>query len=67
MTLEEIKDSTKDILLAKDVCELLKCNPDTLRRQAQQDPSMLGFPTIVMGTRVKIPRIPFIKYIEGEV
>jgi hypothetical protein len=31
-----------------------------------QDPSKLGFPVIVAGRRVKVPKAPFIKYMRGE-
>ena len=66
MTLEEIKESAKDILTCADVAPVLKCSPYTLHMQAQQRPDMLKFPVICMGNRVKIPRIPFIKFMEGE-
>lgn len=66
MKLQEIKESNKDILTCTDVSEVLKCNPYTLHVQAQQRPEMLGFPVICMGSRVKIPRIAFIRFIEGE-
>ena len=65
MTLEEIKESKKLILTCSDVAEVLKCNAYQLHMQAQQRPEMLGFPVIRMGNRVKIPRIPFLKFIEG--
>ena len=66
MTIEEIKASDKDVLVCSDVAEVLKCSPATLHLQAQQRPEMLHFPVICMGNRVKIPRIPFIKFIEGD-
>lgn len=66
MTLEQIKESNKDILTCADVSEVLQCNPYTLHIQAQQRPEMLGFPVICMGSRVKIPRVPFLKFMEGD-
>lgn len=65
MTLEEIKASDKDVLVCTDIAEILKCSPATLHMQAQQRPEMLRFPVICIGNRVKIPRIPFIKFMEG--
>lgn len=65
MTLEQIKQSNKDILTCADVSKVLKCNPYSLHMQAQQRPETLGFPVICMGNRVKIPRKPFIQFIEG--
>jgi hypothetical protein len=65
MNLEQIKKSNKVFLTCTDVSGVLKCNAYTLHKQAQQRPEMLGFPVICIGNRVKIPRIPFLKFIEG--
>lgn len=65
MTFEQIKQSNKDMLTCADVAGILKCNAYQLHMQAQQRPEMLGFPVIRIGNRVKIPRIPFLKFIEG--
>lgn len=67
MTLQEIKESDKDVLTCADVADVLKCNPYTLHMQAQQRPDLLGFPVICMKSRVKIPRLPFLKFMEGKV
>lgn len=65
MTFEEIKSSDKDFLYAEDIQSVLGANPNTIRKQAHDDPAALGFPVVVCGTRVRIPRKPFIKFIEG--
>lgn len=62
MTINEIKQSDKDILTCADVSEVLKCDPYTLHVQAQQRPEMLGFPVICVGNRVKIPRKSFLQF-----
>ena len=62
MTLAEIKQSPAMWLTAADIAPVLECNPDAIRQQAQADPSKLGFPVVVLGTRVKIPRIPFLTF-----
>lgn len=62
MTLKEIEESTKEVLTCQDVAPVLMCNPATLHLQAMEEPWRLGFPVIVMGRRVKIPRQPFLKY-----
>lgn len=62
MTLAEIKQSPALWLTAADIAPVLECNPDAIRQQAQADPSKLGFPVVVLGTRVKIPRIPFLTF-----
>lgn len=62
MTLKEIEESTKEVLTCQEVAPVLRCNPATLHLQAIEEPWRLGFPVIVMGRRVKIPRQPFLKY-----
>lgn len=62
MTLKEIEDSGKEVLTCAEVAPVLKCNPATLHMQAMKAPKKLGFPVIVMGSRVKIPRRPFLNY-----
>lgn len=65
MTLDEIENSTKEVLTCTDVAPVLKCNPSTLHMQAIEQPWRLGFPVIVMGSRVKIPRKPFLNFMNG--
>ena len=66
MTWDEILGSEKEILTCADVAPLLGANPATIHGQAMEWPEMLGFPVIVAGRRVKIPRRAFIKFMEGE-
>ena len=41
---------------------------DYFDEQAMKDPTKLGFPVIVHGTRVKIPKQPFVRFMrEGKV
>ena len=63
MTIKEMIASEKVFLTANDVSELLQCDPNDLRQQAHVDQSKLGFQTIVIGRSVKIPRLPFLKFI----
>ena len=63
MTLQEMRASDKVFLTCKDVSELLQSDPANIRAQAHEDPSKLGFSTIVIGSYVKIPRLPFLKFI----
>jgi len=64
MTLQEIEKTNKDILLASDVADLLEADPQDIRDQAHRDPSKLGFPVIVTGSRVKIPREGFLHFMK---
>ena len=61
-TLKRLVCSTIDPSVAASV---LGCSPQSIRVAAKQRPDLLGFPVIVMGSRVRIPRIPFIQFLEG--
>lgn len=63
MNLQEMGITTKIWLTPADVAPILHCDPQCIRVQAQRDPSKLGYPVIVIGSRVRIPRIPFLKYL----
>ena len=65
MTLSEIKQSTKAFLTPAEIAEVLQCDPQIIRWQARNAPIRLGFPVVVVKSRTKIPRIPFIKFMEG--
>lgn len=62
MTLAEIKASPNLWLTVADVAPVLGCDPDLLRTQARCKPELLGFPVVVIGSRVKIPRRPFLTF-----
>lgn len=62
MTLEEIKASTKIFLFPADVAPLLHSDPHTIRCTAKQRPDLLGFEFTFTGNRMKIPRIPFLRF-----
>lgn len=64
--IEAIKAMTSDFITAADVVKAIGGDAQCLRAQAQQDKSKLGFPVVVIGRRVKIPRLPFIAYVTGE-
>ena len=63
MKLDEIRNSTKDVLTPRDIAEVLGSDPDDIRIQARMDPQKLGFPVIVIKSRTKIPRIPFLRFL----
>ena len=62
MTLKDIEAMDKELLLMEDIAPFLGANPQSLRSQAQDNPSMLGFPVIVIGARVKTPKAAFIHF-----
>lgn len=61
-TLQDIEAVDREFLLISEIAPILGANPQTIRCQAQQRPEMLGFPVIVIGSRVKIPKRPFIQF-----
>lgn len=63
MNIEDIRTSTRPMLRPVDVAPIIGCDPQWVRDTARQNPEVLGFPTLVIGTRVKIPRIPFLKFL----
>ena len=66
MTLDEIRSSTKEVLTPADIATVLGADPQDIRLQAKRNPERLGFNVAVIGTRVKVPRLAFIRWMEGE-
>jgi hypothetical protein len=66
MTIDEIRNSTKEVLTPAEVAEVLGCDPQDVRVAAKQRPDLLGFNVTVIGTRVKVPRLAFIRWLEGQ-
>ena len=66
MTLEQIRRSAKAVLIPTDVAEVLGCGPQSIRDQARYRPDLLGFPVTVVRRRTYIPRVAFLKYLDGE-
>ena len=65
-TLAEIEAIPCEVLTCQQVSRVLCAGAYYLHEHAMKDPSKLGFPVIVHGTRVKIPRLAFIAYMKGE-
>ena len=63
MTLEEIRTSTKLFLTPAEVAPVLGSDPHTVRCTARQRPDLLGFEFTFSGNRMKIPRIPFLRFL----
>lgn len=62
MTYEEILHSDKPFLTPDDVSDVLGCKPYSVNVQAKTDITKLGFPASLIGTRVRIPRLGFIRW-----
>ena len=67
MSLDEIRRSDKAFLTPADVAPVIGCDPHLIRIVARDAPEKLGFPVTRIGTRTKIPRVPFLRYLGEEV
>lgn len=66
LTLDQIEALPVEVLTCAQVAPLLGANPATIHGQATDRPELLGFPVIVAGSRVKIPKRPFLRFMRGE-
>lgn len=64
MTLADIQSINKDFLNADDIADYIGADAQDIRDQCKRDPSKLGFPVIVCGSRVKIPKAGFVHFIK---
>ena len=65
MTIDQIRESDKTMLTPADVADVLKCDPQSIRIAAKQRPGLLGFNVAVIGSRTLIPRVAFLKWMDG--
>ena len=63
--LEALKTLEKPMITPAEAAPVIGCDPHWIRLMAKSEPEKPGFPVTVVGTRTKIPRIPFIRYMEG--
>lgn len=66
MTLEELKNMDVNLLTPAQAAEVLGVSAQSIRVCARQRPDLLGFPVMVYGSRVKVPRLPLIDFLEGK-
>ncbi len=66
LTLADIKQMTKDIITPAEAAQVVGCDPHWIRLAAREHPEWLGFPVIIVRNRTKIPRVAFIRYMEGD-
>lgn len=67
MTLDDIKRMDREFLPPSVVAHVVGCDPQSIRIQARENPAALGFPVSVQGTRTRIPRRAFVRWMEGGV
>ena len=66
LSLQDIERLPGEMLTPEQVAGVLKMNPHTIRVMADQQPGAFGFPVMLLGNRVKIPKQPFLLYMRGE-
>lgn len=64
MTWNELIASEKPFVWAHDVAPIIGTSAHVIRVLARENPKELGFPVYCIGTRTRIPRIPFIRFVE---
>lgn len=64
MILQQIESDTREILIPADIAPILECDPHDIRVAAHQKPELLVFPVILIGNRVKIPRLAFLEFMK---
>lgn len=65
MSIVDIENMTRETISCNAAAAVIGCNPQLLRIQAREYPQALGFPVVVVGKRVKIPRLAFIAFMRG--
>lgn len=65
MSLAELNEINRDYLTPQQVGKILNCAPYSINVQAKRNKDDLGFPVIIIGNRVKIPKQAFIEYMKG--
>lgn len=65
ITLEALRAMNQETISPAIAARVLGCDPQWIRITARTDRAALGFPVVVLGHRVKIPRVAFIKFMEG--
>ncbi len=66
MTIKEIRNTTKTMLSAEDICKVLGSDPCDIRLTARKTPWLIGYPFTFVGRRMKIPRNGFLRWYDGK-
>ena len=63
MRLSEIEACKEEFLTPQDISDVIGCSPQSIRDQAKDNPSALGFATMRIGSKTLIPRMAFLHWI----
>ena len=61
-TLAELQSMDKPFRTPLEISGVLGADPQTIRVMARQRPDLVGFQYTFSGNRMKIPRIPFLRF-----
>ncbi len=65
MNIKELQADTRPFVKLKDVCpDILPTSAKTLRQQIMMQPHTVRFPTVIIGKRVYIPRLQFLRFLQ---
>lgn len=67
LTLADIEAMDCDVLTCAQVGPVVGIKADNLHGQAIEMPERLGFPVLVVGRQVRIPRLAFVRWMKGTV
>ena len=65
MTLQELEQLDSATITPAIAAAVMRCDPNSLRKQIIKDPAALGFPVSRVGHKSNIPREAFIRYMKG--
>lgn len=66
MTLQELEQLETEVLTPNQVAPILGCQPYTINVATRDGKNPFPFPVIRIGSRVRIPKKPFLKFMRGE-
>ena len=64
-TLDEVEAMDREFLTPEIVAGVIGCDPYSINVQVKTDPTRLGFPASMCGTRVLIPKAGFLRFCRG--
>ena len=65
MTLQELEKLETEVLTPNQVAPILGCQPYSINIAVRDGKNPFPFPVIRMGSRVRIPKRPFINFMKG--
>ena len=66
-SIQDIIALDRDYLTPAEIAGVLGSDPQSIRVAARVEPQRLGFPVVVIGSRVKIPKAAFLRHMGIEI